>query len=80
MIALTLLLPLTPLGRLFGFVPLPPTFLGHLALILLAYGLTAEAAKAQFYRTVPLLPSRQDQAAGPGVGGSTGLGNHKGTG
>ncbi|MFM7266753.1 MAG: cation transporting ATPase C-terminal domain-containing protein [Cyanobium sp.] len=49
-IVLTLLLPASPLGKLFGFVPLPPAFLGLLALILLAYGLTAEAAKALFYR------------------------------
>jgi Mg2+-importing ATPase len=49
-IVATLLLPATPLGQLFGFVPLPAHFLGSLALILLAYGLTAEAAKARFYR------------------------------
>jgi len=49
-IVATLLLPATPLGQLFGFVPLPAHFLGPLALILLAYGLTAEAAKARFYR------------------------------
>jgi Mg2+-importing ATPase len=49
-IGLTLLLPASPLGGLFGFVPLPPAFLGPLALILLAYGLTAEATKALFYK------------------------------
>jgi Mg2+-importing ATPase len=46
----TLLLPFTPLGRLFGFVPLPLPFLGLLALILLAYVISAEAVKRWFYR------------------------------
>ena len=49
-VALTLGLPFTPLGRLFGFVPLPPLFLALLALILLAYGLSAELVKGWFYR------------------------------
>jgi P-type Mg2+ transporter len=47
---LTLLLPATPLGRLFGFVPLPPRFLLLLGLILVAYVLSAEAVKGWFYR------------------------------
>jgi len=46
----TLLLPFSPLGRLFGFVPLPLPFLGLLALILLAYVISAEAVKRWFYR------------------------------
>ena len=46
----TLLLPYTPLGRLFGFLPLPLPFLGLLALILLAYVISAEAVKGWFYR------------------------------
>ncbi len=46
----TLLLPFTPLGRLFGFVPIPLPFLGVLALILLAYMLSAELVKRWFYR------------------------------
>lgn len=49
-VAVTLALPFTPLGRVFGFVPLPPAFLGLLALILLGYGLSAEAVKRWFYR------------------------------
>ncbi|MCT0217710.1 magnesium-translocating P-type ATPase [Synechococcus sp. CS-1329] len=48
--ALTLPLPWTPLGRLFGFVPLPPAFLLPLALILAAYVASAELAKGWFYR------------------------------
>ncbi|MEA5400441.1 cation transporting ATPase C-terminal domain-containing protein [Synechococcus sp. BA-124 BA4] len=44
---LTLPLPWTPLGRLFGFVPLPLEFL---LLILLAYVASAELAKGWFHR------------------------------
>ncbi|MFM7312604.1 MAG: HAD-IC family P-type ATPase, partial [Cyanobium sp.] len=47
---LTLLLPATPIGRLFGFVPLAPSFMAVLILILLAYGITAEVVKRAFYR------------------------------
>jgi Mg2+-importing ATPase len=46
----TLLLPLTPVGKVLGFEPLPPLFLLALAGILLAYILAAEFAKKQFYR------------------------------
>jgi Mg2+-importing ATPase len=49
-LAATLVLPYTPLGRLFGFVPLPLPFLGLLALILLAYVISAETVKRWFYR------------------------------
>jgi Mg2+-importing ATPase len=49
-ILITLVLPSTGLGRLFGFVPLPPVFLLVLALILVAYGATAELVKRWFYR------------------------------
>ncbi|MEY4298646.1 MAG: hypothetical protein RLZZ423_1825 [Cyanobacteriota bacterium] len=49
-VILTLLLPNTPLGRLFGFVPLPPGFLLLLAAVLVAYVLTAERVKRWFYR------------------------------
>ena len=49
-VILTLLLPNTPLGRLFGFVPLPPGFLLLLASVLIAYVLTAERVKRWFYR------------------------------
>ncbi|MGB7564755.1 MAG: cation transporting ATPase C-terminal domain-containing protein, partial [Prochlorococcaceae cyanobacterium] len=49
-VLLTLLLPYSPLAVTFGFVPLPVRFLALLALILLAYVLTAEAAKGWFYR------------------------------
>jgi len=49
-LAATLALPYTPLGHLFGFLPLPLPFLGLLALILLAYVICAEAVKGWFYR------------------------------
>lgn len=47
----SVLLPLTALGRLFGFVVLPPMVLGWLALVLIAYILTAEAVKRRFHRS-----------------------------
>ena len=46
----TLVLPATGLGRLFGFVPLPPVFMPVLGLIVLAYVSTAELVKGWFYR------------------------------
>jgi len=49
-VLLTLLLPYSPLAAPFGFVPLPLSFLALLALILLAYVLSAETAKGWFYR------------------------------
>ena len=49
-IILTLLLPQTPLGRLFNFVPLPPVFLVLLGGILVAYIVSAELVKRWFYR------------------------------
>jgi Mg2+-importing ATPase len=48
-VTLTVLLPFTPAGRLFGFVPLPLSFLLVMALIVLAYILSAEMAKRLFY-------------------------------
>ena len=49
-VALTVALPWTPLGHLFGFVPLPARFLPILALLVLAYVASAEMAKGWFYR------------------------------
>jgi Mg2+-importing ATPase len=53
-----LMLPWTPLGVLFGFVPLPPLFLTLLAGILAAYVLSAEAVKHWFYRGLRHVPPR----------------------
>jgi Mg2+-importing ATPase len=49
-VALALLLPYTPLARLFGFTPLPPVFLLVLGIIMVFYVAVAETAKAFFYR------------------------------
>jgi P-type Mg2+ transporter len=50
-IVATLALPLTPLGALFGFEPLPPLFFVVLLGIVGAYTVSAEALKRWFYRT-----------------------------
>lgn len=49
-ISFALILPFTPLGSLFGFVPPPPAFFAALALILGAYLLLADAVKKWFYK------------------------------
>ena len=49
-IGLTLWLPTTDLGHLFGFVPLPARFLALLGLVLVAYVASAERIKRRFYR------------------------------
>ncbi len=48
--AATIAIPYTPLGAVFGFVPLPPLFLLTMVFIVLGYILTAAAAKWWFYR------------------------------
>jgi len=48
--AATLAIPYTPLGAAFGFVPLPPLFLGLMGLIVLGYIASAELAKRWFYK------------------------------
>jgi len=54
---LLLILPYTPLATLLGFVSLPMRFYPWLALIILAYIVTAEAAKRIFYRRTHQAPS-----------------------
>jgi Mg2+-importing ATPase len=49
-VAATVALPYTPLGAVFGFVPLPGHFLLVMAAIVLAYLLAAEWLKRVFYR------------------------------
>jgi Mg2+-importing ATPase len=51
-IGVTMLLPWTPLGHLFGLVALPPAFPALLLLILCAYVGSAELAKRWFYRHI----------------------------
>jgi Mg2+-importing ATPase len=48
----TFCLPLTPLGRLLGFVPLPLTYLEVIFAIVLAYIVVAEVVKHWFYEMV----------------------------
>ncbi|MCD1294819.1 magnesium-translocating P-type ATPase [Methanocella sp. CWC-04] len=51
-IAATLLFPYTPLAPIFGFKPLPPSFILVLGLIVLAYVIMAEVTKRLFYKMV----------------------------
>ena len=46
----TLLLPYLPLATLLGFEPLPPSVLVASGAVVLLYMITAEAAKAAFYK------------------------------
>jgi Mg2+-importing ATPase len=46
-------IPYTALGMAFGFVPLPPSFLELMGLIVMGYVVTAELAKRWFYRRAP---------------------------
>jgi Mg2+-importing ATPase len=49
-VAVTLALPFTPVGRLFGFAPLPASFLGMMFGIVALYVVSAEIRKRVFYR------------------------------
>ena len=49
-IGFAIILPFTPLGQLFGFVPPPPEFFVALAIILGAYLLLADVVKRWFYK------------------------------
>jgi Mg2+-importing ATPase len=49
-VAVTVLLPFTPLGALFSFTPPPPVFLLVMMGIVGLYILSAEVAKSLFYR------------------------------
>ena len=49
-IIFTLCLPFTPIGSLFGFVPIPISYLSIIAAIVLAYIVSAEFVKKIFYR------------------------------
>ncbi|MFC5404671.1 magnesium-translocating P-type ATPase [Cohnella soli] len=51
-IGLTLLLPFTPLGPLFGFKPLSPAIFIAVGLIVLLYMATAELVKKLFYKRI----------------------------
>lgn len=49
MVLLGAALPLSPLGPLFGFVPLPPAYFAFLAVAVIAYLFLAEGIKRLFY-------------------------------
>ena len=51
-VAITLILPFTPLAEIFGFSPLPIPFLLLIGLIVLFYIITAEIVKKIFYKKV----------------------------
>ncbi len=51
-IALTALLPFTPLAPIFGFVPVPLKLYAYVGLIILGYIVCAEIAKSFFYKCV----------------------------
>jgi Mg2+-importing ATPase len=53
-VALTLALPYSEIGRLFGFAPLPWTDLAIMGAIVLAYMLSAEGLKRKFIRHIAL--------------------------
>jgi Mg2+-importing ATPase len=51
-VAVTVLFPFTPLGHLFGFNPLPISFLLFMGIIVILYIIGAEMAKKLFYKRV----------------------------
>jgi Mg2+-importing ATPase len=53
-VVVTLILPYTALGTLFGFTPLPASFMAWLAAIIVAYIVTAEITKSIFYKHVKM--------------------------
>jgi Mg2+-importing ATPase len=48
-VSLAILLPFTALGTYFGFVPLPPSYFGVLALLVVTYLVVVQVIKHQFY-------------------------------
>jgi Mg2+-importing ATPase len=50
----TLILPFTPLGKIFGFNPLGMSFLLLIGMIVMGYIISAEIAKTIFYRKVKI--------------------------
>jgi P-type Mg2+ transporter len=53
-VVVTLILPFTPIGGIFGFGQLPILFLLLIGIIILAYIITAEMVKAVFYKKVKI--------------------------
>ena len=53
-VIVTVTLPFTPLGEIFGFSRLPMAFLLFIAIIVVGYIVTAEIVKTIFYKKVKL--------------------------
>ena len=51
-VVVTLILPFTSLSEIFGFNPLPISFLLLIGIIIMGYIISAEIAKTIFYRKV----------------------------
>src|SRR5438876_10775869 len=51
-VVLTLILPFTPFGMIFGFSPLPISFLLLVAILVMGYIISSEMAKTIFYTKV----------------------------
>jgi Mg2+-importing ATPase len=51
-VGLTLILPFSPLGKVFGFIPLPISFLLFVGIIIGLFMVAAEISKGIFYRKV----------------------------
>jgi len=62
--AATVVLPYTPLGALFGLVPLPASFLAMMGVVILVYGVVAELAKGWFDRAAPVPPAARRASGG----------------
>ncbi len=54
-VAIAAVLPYTPVGRLLGFIPLPLSLLGAIAVLAVTYLLVVQAVKSWFYRRHALL-------------------------
>ncbi len=50
--AATIVIPFTPLGKIFGFVPIPPIFLLLVIVIIAVYMMLAEITKKMFYSRI----------------------------
>ncbi len=51
-VLITLIFPYTPIGEIFGFIPLPASFIMMMGLIVIFYILMAEVVKKVFYRNI----------------------------
>ena len=51
-VVMTLIFPFTPLGGIFGFRPLPISFLLFIAIVVVLYIISAEMVKTVFYEKV----------------------------